>query len=268
MMLEMTKSKDRNVMVCHHYETSVDADQSFYLEDSDPPNRDSCIRLSNSNPESGPRDQKTRYVIHKCGHPSKGPGHNTKKLLKYNRKYYAEKYNRCNPANFILCPQRKVALVTCMDARILPSDIFGLEIGDIHVIRNAGGVVTDDVLRSLSISQTLLGTNEIIVMHHVRCGMREFTSNEVNKFYQKKVGVRARWFWEEFEDGVCGVVDNVKENVRRILDSPFIFEKCHITGALYNEKNGKVHVLCVRGIYAEIPFCKRNECECTDTDKI
>src|SRR4051812_26225240 len=106
----------------------------------------------------------------------------------------AEKYaDRFDKGDLPMPPARKVAVVACMDARLVPSAILGLSEGDAHVIRNAGGVVTDDAIRSLAISQRLLGTQEIILIHHTDCGMLTFTDDEFKRSVQDDVGIKPEW---------------------------------------------------------------------------
>jgi carbonic anhydrase len=99
-----------------------------------------------------------------------------------------------------LPPAKQLAVVACMDARLIPTRVLGLEEGDAHVIRNAGGVVTDDEIRSLSISQRLLGTREIVLIHHTDCGMLTFTDDEFKRSVQKETGIKPEWAAEAFDD--------------------------------------------------------------------
>src|SRR5687768_17843606 len=132
-----------------------------------------------------------------------------------NSKRYAESFDR---GDLPLPPAKKVAVVACMDARLIPTRVLGLEEGDAHVIRNAGGVVTDDEIRSLAISQHLLGTEEIILIHHTDCGMLTFTDDELKAQLRKVTGREPDWDCEAFAD----LDERVRESVRRIKDSPFI----------------------------------------------
>jgi carbonic anhydrase len=115
-------------------------------------------------------------------------------------------------------PSRKVAVVTCMDARINVFGLLGLAEGDAHVIRNAGGVVTDDVVRSLTISQRLLGTVEIMVIHHTECGMLTFTDDEFKDAIEADTGLRPTWAVEAFPD----LDADVRQSLARIEASPFL----------------------------------------------
>src|ERR1700756_53612 len=114
-----------------------------------------------------------------------------------NNEAYAASFDK---GDLPLPPGKKVAVVACMDARLNPYGILGLEEGDAHVIRNAGGVVTDDEIRSLSISQHLLGTEEIILIHHTDCGMLTFRDDEFRRDLQKETGIKPEWAAEAFDD--------------------------------------------------------------------
>src|SRR6478752_4706433 len=131
----------------------------------------------------------------------------TDQLLENNEKYAAG-FSGPLP----LPPAKGVAVVACMDARLDVHDLLGLEEGDAHVIRNAGGVVTDDELRSLAISQRLLGTREIILIHHTDCGMLTFTDDEFRRGIEAETGVKPAWAAEAFTD----LDDDVRQNIGRI----------------------------------------------------
>src|SRR5207302_6858049 len=118
-------------------------------------------------------------------------------------------------------PSRKVAVIACMDARLNVYAILGLEEGEAHVIRNAGGVVTDDVIRSLAISQRLLGTREIILIHHTDCGMLTFTDDAVKAQIEADTGIRPPFALEAFPDAE----KDVAQSLARIEGSPFVAEK-------------------------------------------
>jgi carbonic anhydrase len=133
-------------------------------------------------------------------------------------------------------PAKKVAIVACMDARVNPYPIFGLELGDAHVIRNAGGVVTDDEIRSLAISQRLLGTEEIILMHHTDCGMLTFNDDEFRRQIQDETGIKPAWSAEAFDD----LEGDVRQSIERIKSSPFIPHKHSIRGFIYDVKTGRL----------------------------
>jgi carbonic anhydrase len=133
-------------------------------------------------------------------------------------------------------PARKVAIVACMDARVNPYPIFGLELGDAHVIRNAGGVVTDDEIRSLAISQRLLGTEEVILMHHTDCGMLTFNDEEFRRQIQEDTGIKPAWSPEAFDD----LEADVRQSIERIKSSPFIPHKESIRGFIYEVETGRL----------------------------
>jgi carbonic anhydrase len=133
-------------------------------------------------------------------------------------------------------PAMKVVVVTCMDARLDPARALGIEPGDAHVLRNAGGVVTDDVIRSLAVSQRLLGTEEIVLVHHTDCGMERYTDEEVQERLEVEAGTRAPFALEFFAD----VDASVRESVARIEASPFVAHKDAIRGFVYDVRTGKL----------------------------
>ena len=133
-------------------------------------------------------------------------------------------------------PARRVAVVACMDARVNPYGILGLEEGDAHVIRNAGGVVTEDVVRSLAISQRLLGTEEIILVHHTGCGMLTFADDDFRTQIEQDTGIKPAWAAEAFAD----VEDDVRQSIRRIQASPFLPRKDKVRGFVYDVKSGRL----------------------------
>ena len=133
-----------------------------------------------------------------------------------------------------LPPAKKVAVLACMDARLNPYGALGLQEGDAHVIRNAGGVVTDDEIRSLAISQRLLGTEEIILIHHTDCGMLTFTEDGFGQSIQDDVGIRPPWSAECFDD----VDEDVRQSIARITDSPFIPHKESVRGFVFDVATG------------------------------
>ncbi|UUY03729.1 carbonic anhydrase [Svornostia abyssi] len=135
-----------------------------------------------------------------------------------------------------LPPARKIAILACMDARLNPYGLLGLSEGDAHVIRNAGGVVTDDEIRSLSISQRLLGTEEIVLIHHTDCGMLTFTDDEFKRSIQDETGIKPEWAAEAFPD----VDEDVRQSLARIKASPFIPRKESVRGFVYEVETGKL----------------------------
>src|ERR1700685_3503298 len=135
-----------------------------------------------------------------------------------NNEAYAASFDK---ADLPLPPAKKVAVIACMDARLNVYGALGLSEGDAHVIRNAGGVVTDDEIRSLAISQRLLGTEEIILIHHTDCGMLTFTDDEFKRSVQDDVGIKPEWAAEAFPD----LDEDVLQSIARIESSPFIPNK-------------------------------------------
>ncbi len=156
----------------------------------------------------------------------------TDELLQ-NNAAYAESFDRGDlPAP----PARNLAVVACMDARLNVYGMLGLQEGDAHVIRNAGGVVTDDVIRSLTISQRLLGTREIVLIHHTDCGMLTFTDDEVKQQIQEEVGIKPEFALEAFSD----LEEDVRQSIRRILASPFIPHTDNVRGFIYEVESGRL----------------------------
>jgi carbonic anhydrase len=134
-------------------------------------------------------------------------------------------------------PGKHVAVVACMDARLDVYRILGLNEGEAHVIRNAGGVVTDDEIRSLAISQRLLGTQEIILIHHTDCGMLTFTDDEFKKSIQDETGIKPSWGAEAFPD----LDEDVRQSIARIKASPFVPHKDSIRGFVFDVATGKLN---------------------------
>ena len=134
-------------------------------------------------------------------------------------------------------PARKVAVVACMDARLHVSALLGLDIGDAHIIRNAGGVVSDDAVRSLVISQRLLGTNEIILIHHTDCGMLTFRDDDVKAQIELDTGIRPSFALEAFAD----VDEDVRQSIARVKASPFIPHRDNVRGFVYDVRTGRLN---------------------------
>jgi carbonic anhydrase len=153
-------------------------------------------------------------------------------LLDHNAAYAAGFAGEGLPAP----PALKLAVVACMDARLDPARALGLAEGDAHVIRNAGGVVTDDVLRSLSISQHHLGTEEIMLLHHTRCGMQTFTDEEFAQALEQSQGERPTWTARTFTD----LEEDLRDSVRRIKESPFIPHTGSVRAFIYEVETGRV----------------------------
>ena len=133
-------------------------------------------------------------------------------------------------------PARRVAVVACMDARLDPYGLLGLSAGDAHVIRNGGGVVTDDVIRSLSISQRRLGTEEIVLIHHTDCGLLTFTDDEFKQQVEDDTGVRPEWDVGTFSD----LDESVRESIARIEESPFVPNTGSVRGFVYDVADGSL----------------------------
>jgi carbonic anhydrase len=135
-----------------------------------------------------------------------------------------------------LPPARKLAVLACMDARLDPARVLGLEEGDAHVIRNAGGVVSDDALRSLAISQNLLGTEEIVLIHHTDCGMLTFTDDEFAGKLERETGERPDWPVHTFRD----LEQSVRDSIERIKSSPFVPNTSNVRGFVYEVETGRL----------------------------
>ncbi len=135
-----------------------------------------------------------------------------------------------------LPPGRRVAIVACMDARLNPYGLLGLNEGDAHVIRNAGGVITDDEIRSLTISQRLLGTEEIMLIHHTDCGMLTFSDEGFREGIQSDTGIKPAWSAEAFAD----IDADVRQSIARIKASPFIPKKDNVRGFVYDVETGSL----------------------------
>jgi carbonic anhydrase len=153
-------------------------------------------------------------------------------LLRNNEAYAASFDNGDLP----LPPAKKLAVLACMDARLNPYAILGLQDGDAHIIRNAGGVVTDDEIRSLAISQRMLGTEEIVLIHHTDCGMLTFTDDEFKRALQEDVGIEPHWAAEAFPD----LEEDVRQSIARIKASPFIPRKESVRGFVYEVETGRL----------------------------
>ena len=148
-----------------------------------------------------------------------------------NAQDYAERFDR---GELPLPPAKGIAIVACMDARLNPYGLLGLAEGDAHVIRNAGGVITDDEIRSLAISQRLLGTEEIMLIHHTDCGMLTFADDEFRRQVQDDTGIKPEWPAEAFSD----LDEDVRQSIARIKASPFIPRKDQIRGFVYDVHSG------------------------------
>ena len=133
-------------------------------------------------------------------------------------------------------PAKKLAVVACMDARLNPNELLGLADGEAHVIRNAGGVITDDAIRSLAISQRLLGTEEIVLIQHTDCGMLGLDGGEFTRTLQAETGFEPPWDVEAFDD----LEASVRESFARIAASPFLPRRDRVRGLIYDVATGRV----------------------------
>jgi len=156
----------------------------------------------------------------------------TEALLANNERY-ADSFTK---GDLAMPPGQKVAVLACMDARLDVHKILGLEEGDAHVIRNAGGVVSEDAIRSLVISQRLLGTEEIILIHHTDCGMLTFKDADVKQQIEEETGIRPAFALESFS----GVEDDVRQSIARIQASPFVPRKSSVRGFVYDVRTGRL----------------------------
>jgi carbonic anhydrase len=165
----------------------------------------------------------------------------TDELLKNNERFAAtfDKGDKPMP------PARQLAVVACMDARLHVSTLLGLDVGDAHIIRNAGGVVSDDAIRSLVISQRLLGTTEIMLIHHTDCGMLTFTDDAVKAQIKADTGIRPAFSLEAFAD----LDDDVRQSLARVKASPFIPHRDNVRGFVYDVKTGRLRE--VKGVDLE-----------------
>jgi len=150
-------------------------------------------------------------------------------------KPYAEVFDR---SKLSIPPAKKLAVVACMDARLTVEDFLGLRTGDAHIIRNAGGIVTEDAIRSLIISNELLGTREFLVINHTDCGMLTFKDRELQEKITKKTGVNAAKInFHAFGD----LEENVRTQVERIRTNPFLPKDIPVTGFVYDVRSGKLN---------------------------
>jgi carbonic anhydrase len=150
-----------------------------------------------------------------------------------NARAYADSFDK---SDLGMPPSKHVAVLACMDARLIPTRVLGLNEGEAHVLRNAGGVVTDDAIRSLAISQNLLGTEEIILLHHTDCGMLTFSDEEFAAKLEDETGQRPGWSAQAFSD----VEADVRDSLARLRESPFIPRKDSIRGFVYDVKSGEL----------------------------
>ena len=153
-------------------------------------------------------------------------------LLKHARDY-AERFDK---QDLSMMPSKRVAVLACMDTRLIPSRILGLNEGEAHILRNAGGTVTDDAIRSLSLSQNLLGTEEIILLHHTECGMLGITDEEYADRMEAETGERPEWSAHAFSD----LEQDLRDSMARLRESPFIPRKSSIRGFIFDVKTAEL----------------------------
>jgi carbonic anhydrase len=150
-----------------------------------------------------------------------------------NNAAYAKTYGQ--PSSHL--PSRHVAIVACMDSRLNVSSLLGMNDGEAHVLRNGGGVVTDDMIRSLALSQRLLGTTEIILIHHTDCGLAKTTEDEFKGAIEAETGIRPPWAVEAFTDAAA----DVRQSIGRLKASPFIPHKDHVRGFVFDVATGSLN---------------------------
>ena len=158
---------------------------------------------------------------------------NTDDLLERNRAYAATYEAGYLP----VAPKRRLAVVACMDSRMDTFELLGLANGDAHIIRNAGGVITDDVIRSLAISQRLLGTVELILLHHADCGMQKLTDDAFRAELEAETGLKPVWSVEGFSDPYA----DTAQSIRRLRTSPFVPNLEHVRGFVFDVDTGLLH---------------------------
>jgi carbonic anhydrase len=164
---------------------------------------------------------------------------NITELLERNRTYASDFHD----AALQVSPTRNLAVVACMDSRIDTFAVLGLGNGEAHIIRNAGGVITDDVIRSLCLSQRFLGTREIVLVHHTDCGLQKVNEAEFRDQLADEIGVKPWWSLEAFQDPYA----DVRQSIQRLLMTPFIPHKDHISGFVYDVTDGLLHEVTLAG---------------------
>jgi len=157
---------------------------------------------------------------------------NADEMLKNNAAYAAGFFEELPVA-----PRRRMAIVACMDSRMDMFEILGLQRGEAHVIRNAGGIVTDDVIRSLAISQRVLGTEEVMLIHHTDCGMEKLSDDTFAAAIEAETGVKPHWSVESFRDPYA----DAAQSIRRLKLSPFVPHREHVRGFVYDVTTGQLH---------------------------
>lgn len=154
-------------------------------------------------------------------------------ILEHNARYMREQFTGMRQ----LRPRRQTAVVACMDSRMEIFSLLGLESGDAHIIRNAGGVVTDDVIRSLTLSQRAMGTNTIVIVQHTDCGLTRVSEDELRAELERETGLAPRFAFEAFRDPFA----NVRQSIRRIQTAPFLVSRDRILGFVYDVETGRLH---------------------------
>jgi carbonic anhydrase len=167
-------------------------------------------------------------------HPADGDHFepNADRYVAFNAEY-AERFDH---GGLPVEPSRRVAVVACMDSRMPVFQILGMQYGEAHVIRNAGGVITDDVIRSLCLSQRYLGTREIILLHHTDCGLQRVTEDQLKSELQAELGVKPWWSVESFSDPYV----DTRQSIERLRLTPFVPHKDHIRGFVYDVDTGRL----------------------------
>lgn len=160
---------------------------------------------------------------------------NIPELLGHNRTYAAD----FDAAELQVQPTRQLAVVACMDSRIDTFAVLGLANGEAHIIRNAGGVITDDVIRSLCLSQRFLGTREIVLVHHTDCGLQKVDEAEFREELATELGIKPWWSLEAFSDPYA----DVRQSIQRLKMTPFIPHKDDISGFVYDVTDGLLHAV-------------------------
>jgi carbonic anhydrase len=158
---------------------------------------------------------------------------NAEELLSANAEYAAG----FDESDMPVPPARNLAVVACMDARMDVYAILGLDNGEAHIIRNAGGVITDDVIRSLCLSQRALGTREVVLLHHTQCGLRGINEDAFKAELEEELGVKPTWAVESFTEPAADVL----QSITRLQVSPFIPHKDHIRGFVYDVTSGRLN---------------------------
>lgn len=162
---------------------------------------------------------------------------NADELVSHNAEYAA----RFHDADLEVSPSRQLAVVACMDSRMDVFQILGLANGEAHIIRNAGGVITDDVIRSLCLSQRSLGTREIVLVHHTDCGLQKVDEAEFKAELEAELGIKPWWALESFQDPHA----DVAQSIRRLRMTPFVLYKDHVRGFVYDVTTGSIEEVVV-----------------------